>query len=506
MRQLSTRRAPRGASPLVDKEHRQRRLRTLLGAATVITVAAVAATGASGVSGDNTITRFAGIPKNAFGAFSGDGGPALRAELDTPVGVAIDRQGNLYIADRDNHRVRKVSTSGIITTFAGGGRIGHPTYGDGGPATAATIEGPWGVAVGGQGNVYISERSGQVVRKVSPSGIISTVAGTRDVVGFGGDGGAATAARMFSPQGLAVDAQGNLYIADAGNGRVRRVSPSGIISTYAGRSPRGFSGDGGPATSAQLNFPAGLALDRQGNLYLADQFNNRVRKVSAGGTITTVAGGGRTYHWGPNGGPAATALVPNPFAVAVDAQGSVYTASGRLIYKVSGGRIALLAGNPSAGLPYSGDNGPARRSRLTETWGMAVDGEGNLYFSDIWSQTVRKIWASRTATRTAVTFISPSRNISCQIYDRKRTAYVYCQSRRRPHSVRMNLAGRFTVCRGVHCLGLPGSSGAPPLSYGRQITVGRFSCRSRQAGVRCTVIRSGKGFLIDRAGVRRVGR
>ncbi len=357
----------------------------------VAAAAAVVATGAFGVSGDSKITRVAGIPKAAFGDFSGDGGPALRAELDTPIGVAVDRQGNLYIVDRDNRRVRKVNSKGIINTFAGGGDVGSPTFGDGGPATSASLDSPWGVAVDGQGNVYISERSGDVVRKVTASGIISTFAGKR-VFGFSGDGGPATSAQLASPQGLAMDGQGNLYISDYGNGRIRKVSPNGIITTFAGRKPPGFSGDGGPAAAAQLRGPAGLATDGRGSLYIADQLNSRIRKVSPNGTITTFAGGGRTYYWGPKGGRATAALVPNPFVVAVDPQGNVYTASGRLIYKVSGGRIALLAGNPNAGSPYSGDGGPARRARLTETWGMAVDRQGNLYFSDIWTQTVRKIW------------------------------------------------------------------------------------------------------------------
>jgi sugar lactone lactonase YvrE len=364
-------------------------------AAVTATVAAVAATGASGVSGDNTITRFAGVPKKAFGGFSGDGGPALRAELSVPVGVAVDGKGNVYFADRNNVRVRKVNTSGIISTFAGGADVGYPSYGDGGPATGASLSSPWGVAVDGQGNVYISERGRNAVRKVSPGGIISTFAGTGQS-GFSGDGGPATSALLSGPQGLALDIQGNLYISDYGNGRVRKVDRGGIITTVAGKSPSGFSGDGGPATSAQLHGPAGLTVDAKGNLYIADQLNSRIRKVSAGGTIATVAGGGKSYPWGKKGLPARSALVPNPFVVAVDARGSVYTASGRLIYKVSGGRIALLAGNPNAGSPYSGDNGPVSKSRLTETWGMAIDRQGSLYFSDIWTQTIRKIWATRT--------------------------------------------------------------------------------------------------------------
>ena len=283
--------------------------------------------------------------------------PALRAELDRPVGLAVDAQGNVYIADRDNQRVRKVDTRGIISTFAGSGDSIDRTYGDGGPATAAGLFSPVGVAVDRQGNVYIAERglNGRV-RKVNASGVISTYAGGGNA-GYPtyGDGGPATSADLRDVSALALDVEGNVYVSDYNDGRVRKVSRSGIITTVAGRWPPGFSGDGGPATSAQLQGPTGLAFDGQGNLYIADQRNGRIRRVSRSGIITTVAGGGQTYP-GPNGLPARSALVANPFAVAVDRQGSLYTASGRLMYKISGERIAPIAGEATAGPPYSGEN------------------------------------------------------------------------------------------------------------------------------------------------------
>ena len=217
------------AGGLTDEDHRLGRMMPLLAAAAV--VVATVATGATGVSRDNTITRFAGVPKRAFGGFSGDGGPALRAELSVPVGLAVDGQGNVYLADRNNNRVRKVSTSGIITTFAGGGSADFPTYGDGGPATSARLNYPWGVAADRQGNVYFSERSNNRVRKVDTSGIISTFAGGVDAgPPTYGDGGPATSARLFNPQGLVLDSQGNLYISDYLSSRIRKVSRSGVIS------------------------------------------------------------------------------------------------------------------------------------------------------------------------------------------------------------------------------------------------------------------------------------
>jgi sugar lactone lactonase YvrE len=226
------------------------------------------------VSTSGTITTFAG---NGTQGFSGDGGPATSAGLSYPGGVAVDAAGNLYIADTSNHRVRKVSTSGTITTVAGNGTFGFS--GDDGPATNATLSYPTEVAVDAVGNLYIADTGNLRVRKVSASGTITTVAGN-GIYGFSGDGGPATNASLVIPRGVAVDAVGNLYIADYGNSRVRKVSSWGTITTVAGNGSPGFSGDGGPATSAALGYPRGVAVDAAGNLYIADTDNNRVRKVS----------------------------------------------------------------------------------------------------------------------------------------------------------------------------------------------------------------------------------
>ena len=223
--------------------------------------------------------------------------------------MAVDASGNLYIADTGNNRIRKVSATGIITTVAGNGSAGYS--GDGGPATSAQLDGPEGVAVDGSGNLYIADTCNNRIRKVSATGIITTVAGNGSA-GYSGDGGPATSAQLSLPAGVAVDGSGNLYIADSGNNRIRKVSATGIITTVAGNGSPGYSGDGGPATSAQLNQPAGVAVDASGNLYIADSSNNRIRKVSATGIITTVAGNGFDGYSG-DGGPAtsaATQLAP----------------------------------------------------------------------------------------------------------------------------------------------------------------------------------------------------
>src|ERR1017187_406178 len=232
------------------------------------------------------LTRAAG---NAKLGYSGDNGPATGAQLSWPYGAAVDSAGYLYIADNGNNRIRKVSPSGTIITVAGDGSNGYS--GDGGPATSAQLSGPAGVAVDGSGNLYIADSYNQRIRKVSPSGIISTLAGG-GTNGYSGDGGPATSAEVGGPAGLAVDGAGNLYIADSYNQRVRKVSPSGIISTVVGDGTWGDSGDGGPAASAEVGDPIGVAVDGAGSLYIADAGNGRIRKVSPGGIITTVAGNG----------------------------------------------------------------------------------------------------------------------------------------------------------------------------------------------------------------------
>jgi trimeric autotransporter adhesin len=275
----------------------------------------------------------------------GDGGLAGQASLGQPSALAFDTQGNLYIAETFNDRVRKVNASdGKISTVAGGNGTG--SKGDGGPATAAQLHCPSGVAVDAQGNIYIADRDNHRVRRVAASdGLITTVAGT-GTAGFGGDGGDAKDARLDTPYTVAVDRQGNLYISDTSNHRVRKVNASdGKINTVAGTGAIGSAGDGGPATAAQLNEPEQVAFDAQGNFYIADTFNNKIRKVNAAdGIISTVAGTGVRGNTG-DGGEARSARLGLPEGVWVDAEGNIFIADtfNDLIRKVTpDGRISRV--------------------------------------------------------------------------------------------------------------------------------------------------------------------
>jgi uncharacterized protein (TIGR03437 family) len=338
------------------------------------------------VSTNGIVTTVAG--NNGCCGFSGDGGPATRASLVGPIGVAVDGEGNLFIADSNNNRVRKVSTDGIIATVAGNGTSGFS--GDGGPAINAQMAGSNGVAVDGEGNLFIADHNNNRVRKVSTNGIIATVAGN-GTSGFSGDGMPATSAQIWGPDGVAVDGSGNLFIADTTNNRVRKVSTDGIIATVAGNGTSGFSGDGGPATKAAMWHPLGIAVDGSGNLFIADTTNDRVRKVSTNGTITTVAGGGNSGSAG-DGGPATSAQLAYPSAVAVDGSGNLFIADehSASVRKVSAnGIIATVAGNGIAA--FSGDGGLATSASLTGPDSVAVDGSGNLFITDSFSNRVRKV-------------------------------------------------------------------------------------------------------------------
>jgi sugar lactone lactonase YvrE len=329
--------------------------------------------------------------------FSGDGGPTTQARLYHPSDVCVDRTGNLYIADRDNHRIRKIDTRGVITTVAGSGPSGLGSLdaggyeGDGGPATQARLFSPFGVYVDGVGNLYIADLGNHRVRKVDTRGIITTVAGT-DSAGFAGDGGPATQARLLAPRGVYVDKAGNLYIGDQGNNRVRKVTPDGMISTIAGSGKTGFSGDGGPATQASLTNPRGICVDEAGNLYIADSGNQRIRKVTPDGMIATIAGsdpvGSGEGNFSGDGGPATLATLRTPTQVRVDGYGNLYIAdAGNLrVRKVdTQGIITTIAGSNAL------HDGPATATWLVAPNDVCVDKAGNLYITDTPGRCVRKV-------------------------------------------------------------------------------------------------------------------
>jgi sugar lactone lactonase YvrE len=351
-----------------------------------------------------TIVTVAG---NGLTSLGGDGRPATAARLPNPQGLALDAAGNLYIADSVTSRVRKVDAgTGILTTVAGstltdairglnpfGSNGGFS--GDGGPAVAAEFNRPQWMAADTAGNLYISDVGNHRVRKLDPQGRISTVAGSGPgglgaPGGFGGDSGPATAARFNLPLGLAVDAAGNLYIADSRNQRVRKVDPNGILTTVAGGGTAPFT-EGAVATAVALSNPAGLAVDSAGNLFIGERGLNRVLKVTPAGIVTTVAGTGQSGYSG-DGGPATQAQTNTPFGIALDRAGNLFfsDAGNRRVRKVSAeGIITTVVGNGTAG--SSGDGGPATEARFMQMLGVAIDGAGNVTIADNLAHRVRKV-------------------------------------------------------------------------------------------------------------------
>ncbi len=326
-----------------------------------------------------------------------DGIAAIDAQLNEPANIATDAAGNVYIADYSNNRVRKIdAASGIISTVAGDGLPTYTTLGDGGPATAGTLSSPMAVALDDAGNIYIAEPGNSRVRKVNTSGIITTVAGN-GTYAYGGDGGAATLAKLNAPLGVAVDHKGNIYIADEGNSRIRMVNAVGVMSTFAGSATAGYSGDGSIAIAAKLQNPDGVLVDGIGNVYIADGGNNCVRKVDTFGIITTVAGtGSATGGFSGDGGPAIAAELNEPVGLIIDNIGNLYIAdanNNRIRMVDTTGKISTIAGNGIAG--FSGDGGFATSAKMNSPLGIGfgTGGAGTIYLSDAGNNRIRLLEA-----------------------------------------------------------------------------------------------------------------
>ena len=326
---------------------------------------------------------------NGIWGYGGDGGPATEASIKNPSGMTVDASGNVYFADGYNGRVRKIDTNGTITTVAGGGNWGEDI-----PATEGAMRST-DVACDGSGNLYISDNWSKSNRiwKVDQDGILRRVAGVGAQGGYSGDGGPARDALLNGPCGVAVDAEGNIYFGDSGNDRIRKVDTSGIITTVAGNGIAGFSGDGGPAIQARINEPTDVEVDGEGNLYIADKGNHRIRKVDTSGIITTVAGGGSSADRLGDGGPATEAELRGPHEVAVDISGNLYIADGlkNRIRKVDTRGIITTVAGTGIGSDPLGDGGPATQAGLLTPNGVALDSLGNIYIADTYHYRIRKV-------------------------------------------------------------------------------------------------------------------
>ena len=330
-------------------------------------------------------------------------GPATEFPLRLPVGLVFDADGNLYIAERFNHRVLKVDPSGIVTIFAGkldeNGRPKAGFSGDGDPATDAELRNAQAIAVGPDGSLYISDSGNQRIRRVDTDGIITTVAGTGQR-GFSGDGGPATQAELDNPLGLVLDAEGNLYFWDARNFRVRRVDSDGIITTVAGTGEAGSSPDGTPAVEASLgnptdHMPIGLDFDPSGRLHITDLGNNRIWMIDEEGRLRAVAGNGEDTYAGDEG-PATEAGLNQPLDIAIGPDGTLYITTHthareghRLRMVNQAGIITTIAGTETAG--YSGDGGPATEAELSIPAGVAIGPDGNIYIADAANNVIRMV-------------------------------------------------------------------------------------------------------------------
>jgi len=422
------------------------RNRKTLGHALLCATLGVVTAGALNAQGILTVTPGRGIQTTSGTGtmgYSGNGSAATSATLASPSALAYDASGNLFLADSQNHVIRKVSTDGTITTVAGTGVAGFG--GDGALATQAYLDTPTGLAIDANGNIYIADSHNQRIRKVA-SGIISTVAGT-GTAGFSGDGGPATAAQLALPSSVAVDSAGNVYIADTNNQRIRKIIGT-TISTVAGSGEELFAGDGGLATAAALDSPTGVTVDANGKIYIADRHNQRVRVVDGVGNISTLAGSGAvtfTGGYSGDGVAASTATLAHPSGVSVDAAGNVFIADtdNQRIRQVGNGTINTVIGTGQQG--FAGDGASATAGVLNAPYGITTDPSGNLTVADTLNQRVRaSVLPTLTFSSRSVGVPSPPQTVTLS---NSGSAPIIVSS--------MNVSGAFTLATGGSCSGSP---------------------------------------------------
>jgi Fe-S cluster biogenesis protein NfuA len=439
----------------------------------------------------------------------GDGAAATTGQLNFPEGVAVDSHGNVYVADWGDNEVRRIAPDGTITTIAGGGAPcwSPPGCGDGAAATDAELSFPNGVAVGPDGSIYIADTGNNEIRKVSPSGTITRFAGT----GSGcsqppncGDGGPATNAQLSAPAAVAVDRSGAVYVADTGDSELRKVSPSGTITRIAGTGVFCASapscGDGGPATSAQLNFPGGIAVDQAGNLLIADGGDHEVRKVLTSATITRVAGSGKQCSAPAacgDGSAATSAQLNGPDGVAVAANGTLYIADSgdNEVRRVSAaGKISSVAGTGAeCAVPSScGDGGPATSAQLNYPEAVTLDSSGDLYIADTYDAEVRFVPGGSTATLSAPTGRIAVAAVAASVSSAAVTIRYALSA---PAAMTLSVGAGATTTVAAHAAGRPGLDvlvwnrrlGASPAPRGRYTLTLTASAGGHSASVKLPV-------------------